>query len=241
MRTVAVFSLKGGVGKTTVAVNLAYAAATVGARRTLLWDLDAQGAASFILGADDTPVPARRLIARDATPLAAVRPTATPGLSLLAADKSLRHLERQLAEHAGPNTLRKLIAGLALHFDRLVLDCPPGFSALAEQLFRAADLIVEPMPPAALAERAHDALIHHLERHHQGRPPVLPVFSMVDGRRANHQAACHTYPERVALPYASIVERMGHERLALGALAPGSAPARAFAELLAATERHLIG
>lgn len=241
MRTIAVFSLKGGVGKTTVAINLAYAAATGGGRRTLLWDLDAQGAASFILGADDTQAPARRLIARDAAPLAAVRPTATPGLSLLAADKSLRHLERQLAEDAGPNTLRKLLAGLVPHFDRLVLDCPPGFSGLAEQVFRAAELIVEPMPPAPLAERAHDALVHHLERHHGGRPPVLSVFSMVDGRRAHHRAATNAYPERVALPYASIVERMGHERQALGMLAPGSAPARAFAELLAATERHLIG
>lgn len=241
MRTIAIFSLKGGVGKTTAAVNLAYAAATSGARRTLLWDLDAQGAASFILGAEDTATPARRLIARDAAPLAAVRPTATPGLSLLAADKSLRHLERQLAYDAGPNTFRKLLAGLAPHFDRLILDCPPGFTALAEQVFRAADVIVEPLPPAPLAQRTHDALTGHLAKHHDGQPLVLPVFSMVDARRNLHRQACDQHPERIVLPYASVVERMSHERLPIGALAPASAAARAFVELWAATERHLIG
>ena len=50
MKTVAVYSLKGGVGKTTLAVNLALASATRSARRTLLWDLDPQAAASWLLG-----------------------------------------------------------------------------------------------------------------------------------------------------------------------------------------------
>ena len=47
---IAVYNAKGGVGKTTLAVNLAWASATLSSRRTLLWDLDAQGAASYILG-----------------------------------------------------------------------------------------------------------------------------------------------------------------------------------------------
>jgi len=235
------FSLKGGVGKTTAAVNLAYAAATAGARRTLLWDLDAQGAASFILGADAPgETRARRLLAPDSRLLDAVRQTAVPGLHLLAADKSLRHLERQLADECGPLMLRRLLAEIAAHYDRVLLDCPPGFSALAEQIFRAADLIVEPMPPAPLAERAHDMLVEHLAKHHKGAPPLLPVFSMLDRRRNLHMAAIEAWPERLALPYASAVERMAHERKALGALAPGSAAAHAFIELWAATERRLV-
>jgi chromosome partitioning protein len=52
MATIAVYSSKGGVGKTTLAVNLAWASATLSSRRTLLWDLDAQGGASFILVPD---------------------------------------------------------------------------------------------------------------------------------------------------------------------------------------------
>ena len=240
MRTIAVFSLKGGVGKTTVAVNLAYTLATAGGRRTLLWDLDAQGAASFILdGVGHRP--ARRLFDAGADLAHAIQPTLAANLHLLPADKSLRHLERQLAADAGPRALKKLIAGLAPHYDRVVLDCPPGFSALAEQLFRAADLVVEPLVPSPLAERAHTALVDHLAKHHRGGPDVLPIFSMVDRRRALHRAALDAYPTRPALPYASVVEQMAVERLPLGALAPLVPAARAFSELSAATERLLIG
>lgn len=56
-----------------------------------------------------------------------------------------------------------------------------------------------------------------------------------------HLAATQAFPERVVLPYASIVERMGHDRLPVGALAPACPAALAFVELWAATERRLIG
>lgn len=240
MKVIAVFSLKGGVGKTTVAVNLAHAAAAGGGRRTLLWDLDAQGAASFILGNDKRKGPAaRRYLERDSDRLSLVQSTTIPGLSLLPADKSLRHVEAELADVSGGH-LGRLLGPLEQHFDRVILDCPPGFTNLAEQVFRAADLLVEPIAPAPLAERAHAALIEHLAKHHKKRPPILPVFSMLDRRRALHRAAAAAHPDRPALPYASIVERMSSERAPVAVLAPVSPAARAFAELWAATERRLL-
>lgn len=241
MRSVAVFSLKGGVGKTTCAVNLAHAFATISGRRTLLWDLDSQAAATFLLDVDARGEhPARRQLTAGATPAAGVQPTTTPGLHLLPADKSLRHLERQWAGESG-RTLARLLSTLAPYYDRVVIDCPPGFSTLAEQVFRAVDLVVEPMLPSPLSERTHLALVDHLARHHDGRPPVLPLFSMVDRRRAGHKTAVANHPDRPALPYASIVEAMAAQRAPLAMFAPASPAAAAYVDLVTATERRLIG
>lgn len=242
MKTIAIFSLKGGVGKSTLAVNLAFALAGAGGRRTLLWDLDAQGGASFLLGADSDRQsrPARKLLAGDTDLAAASVATMAPNLRLLAADKSLRRVEIQLAEDASPRALRKLVATLAGDFDRVVLDCPPGFTQVAEQAFRAADLIVEPLVPAPLSERTHGALLDHLRKHHGGQPKVLPVFSMLDRRRALHRNAVDAHPGRLALPYASVVERMAAERKPLALVDPRSPACAAFVALAAEIERQLI-
>ena len=71
---VAVYSAKGGVGKTTLAVNLAWASSALSRRRTLLWDLDAQGAASYILGQELGPKSAKSSITRDGDVSNLIRP-----------------------------------------------------------------------------------------------------------------------------------------------------------------------
>jgi cellulose biosynthesis protein BcsQ len=237
MKIVALFSLKGGVGKSTLALHLAHMAASAGGRRTVLWDLDSQGAATFLLGADPPPdTHARRNLSGPALDSAPQR-TKHAQLALIAADKSLRHLDRDLAG-AGKRDLARLAATLAPHCDRLILDCPPGHSALAEQLFRAADLIVEPIVPTPLAERAHAALVAHLAKHHRGRPQLLPVFNMADRRRALHAQALAAAPDRPVVPFAAAIERIS---LTAGPVPSGSPASRAFAELWAAAERRLIG
>lgn len=244
MKSLAVFSLKGGVGKTTAAVNLAHAAATSGGRRTLLWDLDSQGAATLLLRTAPPPpaarVKARAVLAGDAPLEALVEPTAFPNLSLLPADRSLRRLEADLAAAADPKAMRRHLKALGPRFDRIILDVPPGRSALADRLFRAVDLLVVPAIPAPLSAAAEAALAGELARLGADAPPVLAFWNMVDRRRGLHRRLVEAAPERPVIPAAAVVEAMAETRAPLAVTAPGSPAARAFARLWSAVEMALL-
>jgi AAA domain len=169
---IAIYSLKGGVGKTSLAVNLAAESAMVAGRKTLLWDLDPQAAASYILGNDDTgngDHKASSIFTRDIDVVKLVIPTSVAGLDLLPADKSLRHLDRSLFEIGKKRRLAKLTGELAGTYDRIILDCPPGLTEVSEQIMRAADIIIVPVIPSALSRRAlHDVVTHLRSQKNRG-------------------------------------------------------------------------
>ncbi|KAB7648428.1 ParA family protein [Polymorphobacter fuscus] len=239
MRSIAVFSVKGGVGKTALAVNLAHAAASLSKRRTLLWDLDAQGAATWMLRLSPSPkASARKGIAAGAL-LPLVQATDFAGLDVLAADKSLRNLEKQLADDDRAKRLKKLLKGLDQEYDRIILDCPPGLTELADQVFRAVDLLVVPMLPSPLSGRAFEQMVDHLG-HMKDPPPVLPVFTMVDRRKSLHRNTLLAFPDRPAIPYAAAIEDMGTTRLPVLAKSSTTVAARALANLWTQVERALV-
>jgi cellulose biosynthesis protein BcsQ len=160
---------------------------------------------------------------------------------VLAADKSLRHLEKQLVEDDKAKRLKKLIKGFEKDYDRVILDCPPGLTELADQVFRAVDLLVVPMLPSPLSIRAYEQLLEHLAKHHKGSAPaVLPVFTMVDRRKSLHRDTVATAPDRPAVPYAAAIEAMAATRLPVLAKAPTSAAGRALAGLWTDVERTLV-
>jgi chromosome partitioning protein len=237
MRSLAVFSVKGGVGKTSLAVNLAHAAATLSCRRTLLWDLDPQGATTHVMRLAPSGGAARKAIAQgELAPL--IQPTDTPGLDVLPADKSLRHLETQLVDDKAKR-FRKLLKSFDKDYDRIILDCPPGLTELADQLFRAVDLLVVPLIPSPLSDRAWEQLQAHLSAHHKSRPALMPVFSMVDRRKSLHRDTLAAHPDWPAIPYAAGVEAMAATRKPLLVTAPKSVAGRAISQLWTEVERAL--
>lgn len=232
--------MKGGVGKTTIAVNLAWAAATLSGRRTLLWDLDAQAAATFIMAPRRrSHDEARAVLQLDIAAEALIRPTGVPRLDILPADSSLRALDTVFAEIDRKKRLRRLVGELDQRYDRIILDCPPGLGVTSEQVIRGASLILAPMIPSTLSRRAYTELREHLNRHHKGMAAVFPVFSMVDRRRTVHRAAIAADPDCPVIPMASAVEMMADRHAAVAAYAPSSPAAKAFAELWTTIERHL--
>ena len=244
-KVIAIYSLKGGVGKTSLAVNLAGEAASQAGRRTLLWDLDPQAAASYILGRDDDAMTGKKARAasvfeRDLSPDKLILKTAIPNLDLLPADVSLRGLDQTLFAIGKKKRLAKLIEGLAKSYDRIILDCPPGLTQTSQQVMRAADMILVPVIPSPLSRRALHEVVAHLEREHKDPVQLLPLFSMVDGRRSLHRAAMEGDPNWPRIPYASVVEQMATRRAPLCAFANRTVAAEAFAMLWRAVDKKLI-
>jgi cellulose biosynthesis protein BcsQ len=240
MTVLAITSIKGGVGKTTTAVNLAWLSARDGTP-SLLWDLDPQGAASFTFRVrPELEVGAGRLL-RDEDALAdAIHGTDFPGLDLLPADFSCRKLDAILARRGGKGDgLERALRSLAASHERVLLDCPPGFTLLAEAVFSAADALVVPTLPTVLSLRTIARLARHVADRRGRSPLLLPFLSMVDRRREAHRAlAEHAQRAGAAagwLPasvwHASLIEQMGSERAPVGVFAPGS-PAAADCERL---------
>jgi chromosome partitioning protein len=237
VKILALYNLKGGVGKTAAAVNLAFFAACEG-RRTLLWDLDAQGAATFYLRVKPRVKGGAKLLRGNRDLNDVVKPTEHDGLDLLPADFSYRKIDAILDESKKPERrLARILEPLANEYDLVVLDCPPAASLLSEAIFYAADVLLVPVIPTILSLRTLEQIETLVAEAGPHRPSLAPFYSMVDSRRRMHRdltvEAAGTSRKFLAasIPYSSVVERMGIARAPLPTFAPTHPVSSAFLAL----------
>lgn len=218
MKVIASAAAKGGVGKTSIAVNLATLAARAGFR-TLLWDLDPQAASTHCLRLAVTMNGgAAKMLGGNRDLDAFVRASFIERLDVVPADSTLRSAEAVLAERRWPDrAIRKLLRPLAGDYDVVILDCPPGLGLLAEATFGAADLVLTPIVPAPLAIRGLEQTIEFFEANDVDAE-LLAVLSMVDRRKVLHRQVIGRVEESehfadAVIPLSDAVERMGLEQM----------------------------
>jgi chromosome partitioning protein len=239
MNALAVWSIKGGVGKTTTAVNLATLTAQAGAR-VLLWDLDPQGAATYLLRVRArVKGGARRVVRKGSDLTAAIRASDEPNLDLLPADFSYRHLDLELDAKKRPERrLGRKLAAVGKGYDWAILDCPPSVSLTSESMLHAVDAVLVPVVPTALSFNTLEQMRRLVASLGAGAPKLLPFLSMVDRRKRLHRDAVeHIADARepgfltTSIPAASVVEQMTVLRAPVVTTAPRSPAAQAFVAL----------
>ena len=238
MKVLASYNVKGGVGKTSTAVNLAFLAARAG-HRTLLWDLDPQGAATFLFRVRPKVKGGSTKLVRGKTPIGnGIKATDFAGLDLLPADFTYRTMDIDLIARPDPTrTLRRLLTPLRRDYDLVILDAPPSLSLVSENLLHAADLVLVPMIPTVLSVRTFDQLSAFVAELKGRRPDLYGFFGMVDRRRTLHRDIVAHPPgnpgavSATVIPSASDVEQMAVRRSPVADFAPRSAAAMAYAQL----------
>ncbi|HQS24842.1 MAG: cobyrinic acid a,c-diamide synthase [Sphingobacteriia bacterium 24-36-13] len=237
MVTIALYNLKGGVGKTAATINLAYLSAKQG-YKTLIWDLDPQGSSSFYLGAiASVKNEAKKILTGDMDLATAIQPSAYENLDIIPADLSARHADILLNDmKQSKKKISSILSTIKNEYDIVFLDCPPGISVLHDAVFAGVDWILMPNIPTTLSIRSFESVLNYFKENELDSSKLKCFFSMVDHRKnLHHEVINEFYKDKLFfksyIPYLSDVEKMGVHESPLETFAASSFAAQCYKDL----------
>jgi len=233
-----IYNIKGGVGKTAASVNLSYLSSLYG-YKTLLWDLDPQGSSSFYYDKEiGNDASLKKIITGKVELRDIITDTEYHKLDIIPSDFSYRHMDTILDQvKKSKKRIKEALKDLKNDYDFVFLDCPPGISILAENIFHACDYILVPTVPTPLCQRTYEQIISFFEEDNLDASSVIPFFSMVEVRKSIHQNMmkelsrempnlCHSF-----IPFLADIEKMGIYRKPLADFSPNSKASASFKAL----------
>ena len=247
MTTLALYSNKGGVGKTAAAVNLSYLAAQTGAK-TLICDLDPQGSATYYFRVKPKlKFGAKGFIKGGKQVYKSIKGTDYDNLDLLPADFSLRNLDVNFDKlKRSTRRLRKILKPYKAEYDFIFLDCPVTISILAENILNAVDVALVPMIPTTLSVRTYGQLLSFCKKNNYDTGKIYTFFSMVDRHKKMHRDIIATVSItqngvlQSFIPYLALIEKMGIYRAPVAEFAPGSVASKSYQNLWDKIQENIL-
>ena len=247
MPTLALYSNKGGVGKTAAAVNLSYLSAQTGIK-TLICDLDPQGSATYYFRVKPKLKSGPKGFVKGAKGVyKSVKGTDFENLDILPADFPLRKLDILYSKFGNSKIqLKKMLYPFASEYRLIILDCPVTIGILAENILNAADFTLVPMIPTTLSVRTYSQLLTFCKKKRYDVAKIYPFFSMVDRHKKMHKELMHSVSHEFRgvlksfVPYLAQIEKMGIYRAPVAVSAPESLASKSYQNLWSKVQKNIL-